>query len=47
MPSSVRKKGFHIGFRRKTPEGKRPLGRHGHRWEGIIKMDLREMGCDS
>jgi hypothetical protein len=27
------------------PEGKRPLGRPRHRWEGNIKMDLQEMGC--
>ena len=27
------------------PEGKRPLGRHRRRWEGNIKMDLREVGC--
>ena len=26
------------------PEGNRPLGRPRHRWEGNIKMDLREMG---
>ena len=26
------------------PEGKRPLGRPGHRWEDNIKMDLQEMG---
>jgi hypothetical protein len=26
------------------PEGKRPLGRPGHRWEDNIKMDLRERG---
>jgi hypothetical protein len=26
------------------PEGKRPLGRPRHRWEGNIKMDLQEMG---
>jgi hypothetical protein len=25
------------------PGGKRPLGRHRHRWENI-KMDLQEMG---
>ena len=25
------------------PEGKRPLGRHGHRWEDNIKMDLQEV----
>jgi len=25
------------------PEGKRSLGRHGHRWEDNIRMDLREM----
>jgi hypothetical protein len=27
------------------PEGKRPLGRPRHRWEGNIKMDLHELGC--
>ena len=26
-------------------EGMRPLGRPRHRWEYIIKMDLREVGC--
>ena len=29
------------------PEGKRPLGRLRCRWEDNIKMDLRELGCDS
>ena len=29
------------------PEGKRPLGRPRRRWEDTIKMDLREVGCDS
>jgi hypothetical protein len=28
------------------PEGKRPLGRPRRRWEGKIKMDLREIGID-
>jgi hypothetical protein len=27
------------------PEGRRPLGRPGHRWEDNIRMDLREVGC--
>jgi len=27
------------------PEGKRSLGRPGHRWENSIKMDLQEVGC--
>jgi hypothetical protein len=27
--------------------GKRPLGRHSHRWENNIKMDLQEVECDS
>ena len=27
------------------PEGKRPLGRHRHRWEDNIKMDVQEVGC--
>jgi 3-oxoacyl-ACP reductase-like protein len=26
-------------------EGRRPFGRSRHRWEGNIKMDLREVGC--
>jgi hypothetical protein len=26
------------------PEGKRPLGRHSHRWEDNIKLGLREKG---
>jgi hypothetical protein len=26
-------------------EGKRPLGRHRHRWEDNIKMDVQEVGC--
>jgi hypothetical protein len=25
------------------PEGKRPLGRHRHRWENNIKVDLLEV----
>jgi hypothetical protein len=25
------------------PEGKRPLGRPRHRWDYIIKLDLREI----
>jgi hypothetical protein len=28
------------------PEGKRPLGRPGRRWEDNIKMDLREIRMD-
>jgi hypothetical protein len=28
------------------PEGKRPLGRPGRRWEDNIKMDFREIGID-
>jgi len=29
------------------PEGKRPLGRPGHRWEDNIKMNLQKVGCGS
>jgi len=29
-----------------SPEGKRQLGRPGHRWEDNIKTDLREIGID-
>jgi hypothetical protein len=28
------------------PEGKRPLGRPRRRWEGNVKMDLKEVGID-
>jgi len=28
-----------------NPEGNRPLGRPGRRWEDNIKMDLHEVGC--
>ena len=28
------------------PEGRRPLGRLGHRWDDNIKMDLQEVGCE-
>jgi len=28
------------------PKGRTPLGRPRHRWEGNIKMDLREIGID-
>jgi hypothetical protein len=28
------------------PEGRRPLGRPGRRWEDNIKMDFREIGID-
>ena len=28
------------------PEGKGPLGRPRHRWEGNIRLDLWEMGCE-
>jgi hypothetical protein len=30
----------------RKPEGKTPLGRPRRRWEGNIKMDLREVGWD-
>jgi hypothetical protein len=29
------------------PEGKRPMGRPGCRWEDNIKLDLQEVGCGS
>jgi len=29
----------------RKPEGKRPLGRPGHRLEDNIRMDLQEVGC--
>jgi hypothetical protein len=27
------------------PEGKRPFGRHRHRWEDNNEMNLQEVGC--
>ena len=33
-------------FQWEKPEDKRPLGRPRRRWEGNIKMELREVGCD-
>jgi hypothetical protein len=30
----------------REPEGKRPLGRHRHRWEDNIIMDLWEIGWE-
>jgi hypothetical protein len=27
------------------PKGKRILGRHMHRWEDNIKIDIQEVGC--
>jgi hypothetical protein len=30
----------------RKPEGKRPLGRHRHRWEDDIGMYLREIGWE-
>jgi len=41
--SSVGVRGVHRVLVGK-PEGKRPLGRPRHRWEGNIKMDLQEVG---
>jgi hypothetical protein len=29
----------------RKPEGKRPLGRHRHRQEDNIQIDLQEVGC--
>ena len=28
-----------------NPQGKRQLGRHRHKWEDNIKMDLQEVEC--
>jgi hypothetical protein len=30
----------------RQPQGKRPLGRPTFRWEGSIKMSLKEIGCE-
>jgi hypothetical protein len=31
----------------RTLVGKRLLGRHGHKWENSIKMEVKEIGCES
>jgi hypothetical protein len=31
----------------RKPEGKRPLGRPGHRRDFNIKMELREVSCEN
>lgn len=36
---------YKILFRK--PERKRPLGRPRRKWKANIKLDLKEMGCDS
>ena len=36
---------MHTVFWWGRPEGKRPLGRPGRRWEDNIKMDLRVVRC--
>ena len=28
------------------PEGKRPIGRPRRKWEGNIKIDLQDLGCE-
>jgi hypothetical protein len=35
----------HTGFWWGKPEGKRPLGRPGRRWEDNIKMGVKEVEC--
>jgi hypothetical protein len=41
----MRKSGGLYRFVVGKPEGKRPLGRCGRRWEDNIEMDLQEVGC--
>jgi hypothetical protein len=31
----------------RNPEGKRPLGRPKHIWENVIKIDSKEIDCES
>jgi len=33
------------GFWRGKPEEKRPFGRHRHRWEDNIQIDVQEVVC--
>jgi hypothetical protein len=39
-----RRKGQRTAYIKRSPEGKRPLGRPRRRWEDNIRMDLREIG---
>jgi hypothetical protein len=36
----------YTGFLWGKPEGKRPFGIPWHRWEGNIKIDFHEVGCE-
>jgi hypothetical protein len=40
-----RRSAFKILTRKST--GKRPLGRHRQRWEGNIRMDLKQIGINT
>jgi hypothetical protein len=42
----MERRGVYRGLVRKL-EGKRSLGRARRRWEGNIKIDLKEVGCGS
>jgi hypothetical protein len=46
MQHTWKRRGMHTAFWWRKKEGKRPLGTHRCRWEGI-KMDLREIGWGS
>jgi len=37
----------HAGVLMGEPEGKRPLGRSGNRWEDNIEMDIQEVKLSS
>jgi hypothetical protein len=37
---------INMKFLWEEPEGNRQLGRHRHRWENNIKLDLKDMGWE-
>jgi hypothetical protein len=41
VPVSIGDMGNAYNILARKPEGKRPLGRHSHKWEDNITMDLR------
>jgi hypothetical protein len=46
LVTSMREKRSTVRILMSKHEERRPLGRLGHRWEGNIKMDFKELWCE-